>query len=107
MQRKERFPPEPDTRPDILTAKVVAKRHSMTAPKKPIDRRELPTDPPPPPTPRKRPTVRPGKPEKAEKAEDARPSVVRVRRPTRSNAPAATVDEVVADLSKDPRRERE
>jgi hypothetical protein len=32
---------------------------------------------------------------------------VRARRSTRSSTPAATVDEVVADLSKDPRRERD
>jgi hypothetical protein len=37
---------------------------------------------------------------------DGRPSGVRSRRPARPSMPAATVDEVVADLSKDPRHER-
>jgi hypothetical protein len=32
---------------------------------------------------------------------------VRARRPVRPSTPAAFVDEVVADLSKDPRRERD
>jgi hypothetical protein len=39
--------------------------------------------------------------------EPARASGVRARRSTRSSTPAATVDEVVADLSKDPRRDRD
>jgi hypothetical protein len=32
---------------------------------------------------------------------------VRSRRPARPSTPAATIDEVVADLSKDPRHERD
>jgi hypothetical protein len=99
MQRKERFPPEPDTQPDVLRAKSLAKRHSVAAPKTPEDRREMPTEPPPPP--KKRVTLRPGK------GTDDRASGMRARRPIRSEAPAATVDEVVADMSRDPRRERD
>jgi hypothetical protein len=38
---------------------------------------------------------------------EGRPSGVRGRRSAHPSIPAATVDEVVADLSKDPRRERD
>jgi hypothetical protein len=99
MQRKERFPPEPDTQPDVLRAKSLAKRQSVAAPKKSEDRREAPTEPPPPP--KKRLTLRPPK------GTEDRTSGMRARRPLRSEAPAATVDEVVADMSRDPRRERD
>jgi hypothetical protein len=97
MQRKERFPPEADTQPEVLRAKVLAARRSERAPKKPDGRAEQPTEPPPPQEDRG---------STKQKIGEGRTSVVRARRPGKS-APAATVDEVVADLSHDPRRERD
>jgi hypothetical protein len=96
MQRKQRFPPEADTQPEVLRAKVLAARRSERAPKKADQRAEAPTEPPPAPVDR-----RSGQEESA----DSRPSGMRTRR-GRSRT-AATVDEVVADLSQDPRRERD
>ncbi len=98
MARKPRFPTEPETRPDSRR-KVPATRQSGPAPKDVRERSEAPTMPPPtatrtstePPTPPRRPHrgsesgIRTGKPDVA----------------------AANIDEVTADLSKDPRRERE
>jgi hypothetical protein len=85
MQRKERFPPEADTQPDVPQTKGAARQPRPQAP--PVEK--------------PRPTARPARPD------EVRRSGVRVRRPARSTAPAATVDEVVADMTRDPRRERE
>jgi hypothetical protein len=70
---------------------------SKTAPKKPHER---PTDPPP--RPKERTTIRPPKGD-----DDGRLSGMRTRRDFKADSPAATVDEVVADLSRDPRHERD
>ena len=93
--RKQPFPPEPPTQPDLA-------RKSGRAPKsKP--RGPLPSTVPPPKvskgkgTPGAR-TDRPGE----------RTSGTRSRRPApKGETPGATVDEVTADLSRDPRREKE
>jgi hypothetical protein len=93
MAKRNRFPPEPETQPDMSRPRTVA-RTSGAAPKSKRERAEVPTLPPPR---AKRPT-RPAEP---------RPSGVKPRNPRPSDGPSATVDEVTADLSKDPRRERE
>ena len=98
MQRKERFPPEADTQPEVLRAKVLAARRSERAPKKPDERAEKPTQPPPPPAERGSTKQRIG---------DSRHSGMRTTRRQGKSTPAATVDEVVADMSQDPRRERD
>jgi len=109
MQRKERFPPEADTEPDVLRAKsLTAARPSGVAPKNTRERRETRTVPPAPA--RGRPAASHAHPphetaRAPRKGEEARDSGVRSRRGTRSEGPAATVDEVVADMSQDPRRE--
>ncbi len=98
MARKPRFPPEPETRPDSRR-KPTAARQSGPAPKDLRGRSEAPTEPPPAPT--RAPTDPPTKPRRPVAARD---SGVRTGKPP---AAAATVDEVTADLSKDPRREHE
>ena len=99
MVRKKRFPPEPDTAPDITRPKVGA-HHSGPAPKSVRLRAEADTLPPPsepPPA-----TKRSGRAPKTER----RPRVSDVRE-VDPHPGAATVDEVTADLSRDPRREKE
>jgi hypothetical protein len=74
------------------------------APKKPDDRAERPTDPPPP-TKKERATVPPGK-----RGEEARSAVIRTGKPIHKavkRKSGAAIEEVVADLSRDPRRERD
>jgi len=100
MGRKNRFPPEPDTEPELRKAPEVGERTSGLAPKKRRHPSEAPTDPPPPPPP---PTTRRG----GKSTERPRTSGVQQRKGRTSDTPAATVDEVVADLSKDPRREKD
>jgi|SRR5580704_15998144 hypothetical protein len=97
MARKPRFPTEPDTRPDSRRS---AARQSGPAPKDLRERSEAPTMPPPgskPPTPTEAPT----RPRHGAKASV---SGVRTGKP---DVAAATIDEVTADLSKDPRREND
>jgi hypothetical protein len=99
MQRKERFPPEAETQPDVLRAKGLAARRSGMAPKKNDDRSERPTEPPPA-TKREKGAAPAGG--------EARSAVMRTGRPVkRKPQAAAAVDEVVADMSRDPRRERD
>jgi hypothetical protein len=95
MPQRKPFPPEPDTRP---TAKTAAARQSSPTPKTARQRSEAPTVPPPP-----RGSAR----QRTESESGGRPrgkSVSNVRAARSVNA--ATVDEVTADLSRDPRRER-
>jgi hypothetical protein len=92
MAKRNRFPPEPETQPDLTRPKAGV-RTSGPAPKSKRARAEEPTIPPP-----KSKRTQPSMP---------RPSGVKARKPRASDSPAATVDEVTADLSKDPRRERE
>src|SRR5277367_3612451 len=95
MARKPRFPVESETRPDSRRAKTATTRESGPAPKDARERSEAPTLPPPgTPQPRARPRRSPSD----------RASGVRTGEP---DIAAATVDEVTADLSKDPRRERD
>ena len=105
MQRKEHFPPEADTQPDVLHAKILAARQSGRAPKKPDGRAELATEPPPPRKPSAKKDARPAQAER--KGDEARLSVLRARRGANKGSTAATVDEVVADMSQDPRREHD
>jgi hypothetical protein len=125
MQRKNYFPPEADTQPDVLRAKLVARR-SVKAPKCAASNPRHPgvagpgvegpgvegpgldgrrPEGPPKGTEalarasanRRQPRTDP--PRRSDKVSGVRP-----RRPI-SDRPAACVDEVVADLSHDPRRE--
>jgi hypothetical protein len=95
MPRKKPFLPEPDTEPDLRRSKV-ARPESGPAPKGTRERSEAPTEPPPP-----------------SKSSAAKPARVAPRvapsgpKPARHSSGAATVDEVTADLSKDPRSERD
>jgi len=98
MQRKPVFPPEPDTQPDVLRAKTLANRRGGSGPRKPDDRSERPTDPPP--------AKRKARASEPPRKDGDRLSGLRARRATKT-APVATVDEVVADMSRDPRRERD
>jgi hypothetical protein len=86
MARKQPFPPEPPTQPDLR--KSGTPRASGPAPR---SKRSATTVPP-----------------KGKKGAPAEPrsSGVAPRR-TKNTDAGATVDEVVADLSKDPRRERD
>jgi len=104
MARKDRFPPEPDTAPK--TSRSPTHRHSAPAPKRSRESSEAPTLPPPAgesqesnesPT-----SARSGR--GGRRKATPRASNIRASRP---RLPAATVDEVTADLSKDPRRERD
>lgn len=88
MTRKKPAPPKRDTVPDM-------RRPSGPAPKGKRARSELPTEPPP--LKSRRST-----------AADTKTSGTHSRRPSRKGDGAgASVDEVTADLSKDPRRERD
>jgi hypothetical protein len=101
MSQKRRFPQEPVTKPGSRRPKGPVVRSSEPAPKSRRERAEAPTLPPPKVVKDER-TSRP-----TPGVEDGRHSGVRGRRPAPPSIPAATVDEVVADLSKDPRRERD
>jgi hypothetical protein len=97
MPRKNPFPPEADTKPNPRRAKAPSaprKQESAPAPKSNRERAEAPTVPPP---------------AKARSPFSSSPPGDRVSdvRPARKRLSAATVDEVTADLSNDPRRERE
>lgn len=104
MAQRRRFTPEPVTKPGSRRPKGPVARSSEPVPKSRRERAEAPTLPPPRVVKDERASQAPPKP--AEPA-DGRPSGVRGRRPAQPSMPAATVDEVVADLSKDPRRERD
>ena len=89
LPRKQPFPPEADTQPDM-------RRPSGPAPKS-KRQAEVATVPPPK--------------SKRAKATETKTSGIRSRKPPppkkKGDASGATVDEVTADLSKDPRRERD
>lgn len=92
MPKRDRFPHDVDTEPGLKkpgTSGAAPKRqHSQSAP----------TQPPP-----------GSKRGKAAAHPTARPktSSIKKRKPHESDIPGATIDEVVADMSKDPRREKE
>ena len=96
MPRKNPFPPEADTKPESVRPRK--RQESAPAPKSRRERSEAPTLPPP----HGEPT--PPDPGSSSAAVASRASDVR---PTKRRMAAATVDEVTADLSKDPRRERD
>ena len=100
MSRKKVFPNEKATKPGVARPKSPEVRRTGPAPKTKRELAEAPTLPPPPMDPQgKAPADRPvGK----ANATNNRSSGMRSRKPTH---PSATVDEVTADLSKDPRRE--
>jgi hypothetical protein len=105
MARKPRFPPEPATRPDTRRPKGPTTHRSGPAPKDAREKAEAPTLPPPTKDPGPPPTTEPGQARSRSKRRDAdRTSGMRDAKP---RMPAATVDEVTADMSKDPRRERD
>jgi hypothetical protein len=87
LPRKQPFPPEADTQPDM-------RRPSGPAPKS-KRQAEVVTVPPPK--------------SKRAKATDTKTSGIRSRKPPpkKDDASGANIDEVTADLSKDPRRERD
>ena len=101
MSQKRRFTPEPVTKPATRRAKGLAVRTSSPVPKNKRERAEAPTVPPPGMAKEQRRSRSP------EEATEPRPSGMRSRRLAQTISPAATVDEVVADLSKDPRREHD
>jgi len=97
MTRKQRFPPEADTKPDNRPSGPESRR-SGPAPKSKRGRAEAPTVPPP----------KISEPTTGGKLiADARTSGMRSHKRKPSAHPVATVDEVTADMTKDPRRERE
>jgi len=101
MSQKRRFTPEPVTKPAIRRAKAPPPvRTSSPVPKSKRERSEAPTIPPPAAPHEQRRT------RKADEKDDVRHSDIRSRR-SKAPTPAATVDEVVADLSHDPRREQD
>ncbi len=92
MARKQPFPQEAKTAPDVRRSKTA--RTSHAAPKTREERARASTLPP-----------------KAhdsdERTRERRSGVRAGKRSKRAEMPAATVDEVTADMSKDPRRERD
>ena len=111
MAKKDRFQHEADTAPGKrsgegrrTTKPSMGRPASGPAPKKKHSE-SAPTLPPPPPSSRgKAPTARP---QSRTKPSPSTASIKRRRAPHESDIPGATVDEVVADLSRDPRREKD
>ena len=100
MARKKVFPNEKATKPGVARPKLPEVRRSGPAPKTKRELSEAPTLPPPPPDSRDESPAR--RPIRGGGAESKSTSGMRSRKLTH---PSATVDEVTADLSKDPRRE--
>ncbi len=100
MSRKKCFPREGDTKPAIARPKLPEVRRSGPAPKTKRELAEAPTLPPPPLDPKEEAPVT--RQSGRGNAANNRTSGPRPRKPVH---PSATVDEVTADLSKDPRRE--
>jgi hypothetical protein len=97
MPKRDRFSHETPTQPGAkkpgASGPASKRKHSQSAP----------TLPPPPPSSRGKHTARPtARPKTTQK-----PASTKRRKPHESDMPGATVDEVVADMSKDPRRERD
>lgn len=120
MPKRDRYPQEADTEPGAkkpgTSGPAPKRRHGESAPTMPPP--AAPQRPPPSrrstqkmPATRPSPAARPGGNVTARPAArrdietDPRRSTMRRRKARGSDAPGATVDEVVADLSKDPRRE--
>jgi hypothetical protein len=105
MPPKHPFKPEPVTKPATRRPPGPAARTSEAVPKDRRARAEAPTLPPPNAKKDDRSSRPP--PGSIKTPEEGRISGMRSRKPSRPLTSAATVDEVVADLSKDPRRERD
>jgi len=90
--RKNRFPHETDTAPGA--GKPHTERTSGPAPKNKRERSEAPTLPPPPKS-------------KRSKSPPPRSSTVKPKGSRGRDSGGAEVDEVVADLTRDPRREKD
>jgi hypothetical protein len=88
MSRKD-----PITKPGVRRPKEHAQRQSGPASKDKRSKHEAPTLPPPPP--------------KASSKPGRDPTKTSYVRPRKRRESAATIDEVTADLSKDPRREKD
>jgi hypothetical protein len=102
MAKRNRFPPEPDTEPELQRPKPGV-RTSGAAPKS--RRHNESTLPPPKSTRGGVPSKTTGK--KTSKPDATRTSGVKSKRPRSGSTSGAVVDEVVADLSKDPRRDKD
>jgi len=108
MNKKNPFPPEADTQPAMrrprgaTTTKMPATRPRAAGTGGERDPRARPTERPP-----KASGAERKRKESSRPREGARTSGVKPRRSTDSDRAAAVVDEVVADLSRDPRREDE
>jgi len=94
---RDRFSHEAPTQPGAkkpgASGPASKRKHSQSAP----------TIPPPPASSRGKHTARPtARPKTTQK-----PASMKRRKPHESDIPGATVDEVVADMSKDPRREKD
>ncbi len=113
MARKNLYPTEPETKRDHRRPAAAA-RQSGAAPKSDRERSEAPTEPPPgrdkpqgaASQPRTQPSLQRTQPS-LRRPSDARSADPPTRRGLRRPTPSAAVDEVVADMSNDPRRERD
>jgi hypothetical protein len=105
MPPKQPFKKEPVTKPATRRPPGPTARTSEAVPK---DRRARAEAPPlPPPNLKKDTRSSTPPPDMTNTPEEGRISGMRSRKPTRPLTSAATVDEVVADLSNDPRHERD
>jgi hypothetical protein len=103
MPPKQPFTEEPVTKPATRRPPAPGTRTCGAAPKDRRTRAEAPTMPPPNAAKDGRSSRPP--PDAIVTPTEGRISGLRARKPTRPLTSAATVDEVVADLSNDPRRE--
>jgi hypothetical protein len=110
MARKQPpFPPEASTKPDHKKARragassVPSARGNTALKRRPAS--EAPTLPPPPPRDDDEDTPRSSSKAPGKSREGGQGKVSAVRPKARTSIPAATVDEVTADMRKDPRRD--
>jgi hypothetical protein len=101
MAKRNRFPPEPDTEPELQRSKPGV-RTSGAAPK---GKRHSESTLPPPKSTHGGGAKTAGK--KTNKPDATRTSGVKSKRPRSGGTSGAVVDEVVADMSKDPRRDKD
>jgi hypothetical protein len=97
MPKRDRFshevPTQPGTKKPGASGPASKRKHSQSAP----------TIPPPPASSRGKHAARPT----AARPRTTQKPAIKRRKPHESELPGATVDEVVADMSKDPRREKD
>ena len=98
---RDRFSNEAPTQPGAkkpgASGPASKRKHSQSAP----------TIPPPPASSRGKHTARPTARPKPTQKPTQKPASMKRRKPHESDMPGATVDEVVADMSRDPRREKD